>query len=158
MALYPTEMAHYLPKYNAKSETMVTSLSEGRYEDAASMFDIHPGDDGVGMVREWWSSFDTLGALERFDVYGTKMGDGAETSGTLHFSKGSKDIRLTWMQGQCLGMSEGNSLRKEFIPQSERDFASYSLTRGISTITFSSDGRELVLDLGDGEIRAQRQN
>lgn len=158
MTIYPTEMAHYLPKYNGKSESMIRALSEGRYEDAANMFDLHPGDDGIDMVREWWNSFDSLGSFDRFDVHGTRMGGGAETSGTLYFNEGSVDIQLTWMRGKCLGIGEGGGLQKEFIPQSEHEFASYSLTRGTSLISFSSDGRELILDLGDGEIRAQRQN
>jgi len=151
MALFPTEMASYLPKYNGLTDSMVRLMANGDFEGAESMFDLmSPDDDMAGQLRTWWESKDSLGAYIGVDIIGTRMqGGSAKTYCRLLFARGDVSMRFGWMQGRCHGLMASAPPFYELVPASENQFVCYSLREGdVITASFETTTR-LVLTSGE---------
>ncbi len=156
-ALFPSPMAPRLPKYNDKTSKMVTLLSQGDFEKAASYWEIFPGDDGAAMLEEFWHEFDSLGEFRNMKILGTKMGGSAETYTVLEFENGVDSVCFLWMGGMCVGATSNKRLEKILYPQTQNSFAGYSLGMGdIFTAEFSSDN-EMTFSAGGRKVQAKKQ-
>jgi len=153
MALFPTEMASYLPKYNVLTDSMVRSIAAGDFDGAESMFDLmSPDDDVAGQLKSWWQTLDSLGTFVGVDMIGTRMhGGSAKTYCRLLFAQGDVSMRFGWMQGRCYGLMPSEAPSRELVPQSDSQFICYSLREGdVITASFETTTR-LVLASGESE-------
>jgi CubicO group peptidase (beta-lactamase class C family) len=156
-AVYPSPMQDMLPKYNTKTDYMLEALAEADFETAADFWANRPGSDPVEMLRQWWSSYDSLGQVRNHVILGTKMGDGAHTYCRVNFENGTVNLMFGWMQGFCQGAMDGKKLVKPMYPAAKDRFVSYSLTEGnILNAIFMRDN-SLVIRSDKKGITARRK-
>ncbi|UCD18095.1 MAG: serine hydrolase [Candidatus Zixiibacteriota bacterium] len=81
--LFPSAYAAMLPRYNGLTSELIGHIAAGRFRKAAEYFgDMAEPLAWRSMIREWWESFDGLGAYRGTDILGTiAAGEGEPIAG-----------------------------------------------------------------------------
>ena len=154
-ALFPSEMAPMLDKYNGKSIALIEALCAGDFTTAAEMFSPGSGVEKALLISEW-AELDTLGEFVSAESHGVRMGELAEAYLTAKYTKGDLQFKSFWMMGKCFGFrSEIPTPTKRLLPTSESSFASFSLQSGTTTAHFDKDGA-LIFSGSKDEMKFNR--
>jgi CubicO group peptidase (beta-lactamase class C family) len=156
-ALFPPPPGIDLSEFNNNTQKLLDALSQGDFITAAENWDIPPGEDGIGMLQNFWASFDSLGEFRNYNIIGTKLGEGAETFCRVNFDGGTENLTFVWMNGRCQGVDTGHKLHRVLMPLSKNSFAAYSLATGeILQADFTRDNK-LVIISGKSSVQAERK-
>ena len=157
---------------NDKTSAYVEAL---RKNDIAALKVILPADASPEEAAKHWNAFvKQNGELEKAEVLGTSPlnQQGVQTFIRLKFKKTDAVYKVTWRDQKLWEQAEDSLqpaitsfLRKSFVafplnlpflPQSDKDFATYDLFKGRTiNVSFLTDGR-LVVHTKDGDVIAQR--
>lgn len=156
---------------NDKTSRYIEAL---RKNDLAALKTILPaGSSSEDAVKRWNDFVRRRGALEKFEILGSSPLNqpGVQTFIRLKFKKAGGVYKVTWRDQKLWEQDEDrlqpeitSFLRKSFVifplnlpflPQSERDFATYDLFKGRTINVSFSEGR-LIVHRKDGDAIAQK--
>jgi hypothetical protein len=156
VAVFPTDMAAMLPKYNGLTKQLVEAMAAGDFDNAGSYMNPNLGGDPVAILSGFWAELSDSATLTGIDVSGTRMGRDAETFCKVRLSNGSAaGLMVSWMMGRCVGLQTTDGPTRTFLPETETKFATYSLYEGVTRVEFDPKGG-IRIDTPEGPKRGHR--
>lgn len=125
---FPETRARRFRALDRNLESLVTTTAEGRTDEARDWLSEDLTAKRPKCIEEWWSAHADLGTFEKVEILGTRAIELPITYARLFFSRGSRDLAITWSEdGKCSAIAAGPLPHLEFLPQSETRFVSYSV-------------------------------